>query len=266
MFCGLPLLPLYLWRVGKLSARWGIGLAVAWLLLASGIVATGDPETDATEDTSSKVADKPIPNEKKVVLLFVTDLKDGDSWVASDGKEYRLGLVNAPESNETCGQEARGFTSEYLDEGFTVDAYSTDTYSRTVAEVFDKDGHSLNVALAKSGLGNGKYLDEFRHENPDLGKRLDAAFAEAPKPECQISAEEAAAAAAAAAAEAQRKQQEAQRRQLVQEPGPSNCTPGYSPCLAPRADWDCGEIGHPVAVTGSDPYRLDRDGDGTGCD
>ena len=41
---------------------------------------------------------------------------------------------------------------------------------------------------------------------------------------------------------------------------------GYSPCLPIVADLNCPDIGHPVQVTGSDPYRLDRDHDGTGCD
>jgi hypothetical protein len=52
-----------------------------------------------------------------------------------------------------------------------------------------------------------------------------------------------------------------------------NCTPGYSPCLPPASDYDCrGGSGNgpkytgPVRVTGSDPYDLDRDGDGVGCD
>ena len=52
-----------------------------------------------------------------------------------------------------------------------------------------------------------------------------------------------------------------------------NCTSGYSPCLSPASDYDCaGGSGDgpkyvygPVRVTGSDPYDLDRDGDGIGC-
>jgi hypothetical protein len=54
---------------------------------------------------------------------------------------------------------------------------------------------------------------------------------------------------------------------------PRNCTPGYSPCLAPASDYDCrGGSGNgpkytgPIRVTGSDPYDLDRDGDGRACE
>jgi hypothetical protein len=54
----------------------------------------------------------------------------------------------------------------------------------------------------------------------------------------------------------------------------NNCTPGYSPCLAPASDYDCagGSGDGPkyvygtVRVTGSDPYGLDADGDGYGCE
>lgn len=53
----------------------------------------------------------------------------------------------------------------------------------------------------------------------------------------------------------------------------SGCTPGYSPCLPPASDYDCRggsgdgpEYTGPVRVTGSDPYDLDSDGDGFGCE
>jgi hypothetical protein len=53
-----------------------------------------------------------------------------------------------------------------------------------------------------------------------------------------------------------------------------NCTPGYSPCIPPGSDVDCaGGSGNgpryvqgPIRVTGSDPYGLDSDGDGIGCE
>lgn len=55
--------------------------------------------------------------------------------------------------------------------------------------------------------------------------------------------------------------------------GSTNCTPGYSPCLPPASDYDCigGSGDGPkytglVHVTGSDPYGLDADNDGLGCE
>lgn len=54
----------------------------------------------------------------------------------------------------------------------------------------------------------------------------------------------------------------------------TKCTPGYSPCLPPASDYDCAGgrgdgpkfVQGPVYVTGSDPYRLDADHDGVGCE
>ncbi|WP_286929719.1 MULTISPECIES: DUF2510 domain-containing protein [Aeromicrobium] len=203
--------------------------------------------TPSAEPTSTPDTE---PTEEPVVLLFVTDQKDGDSWVASDGKEYRLGLVNTPERNEQCGPEATAYTRKFLSNGFTVDAYTTDDHGRAVAEVRDEKGRSLNVKLAKNGLGDGRYLEQFRHENPELARRLDRALAAASVPACRKAAKPV---------------------PLVPQPRKkevpkSECMSGYSPCLRIVADLDCGEIGHPVKVTGSDPYRLDADGDGIGCD
>jgi len=56
-----------------------------------------------------------------------------------------------------------------------------------------------------------------------------------------------------------------------------NCTPGYSPCLPlGPSDYDCSggsgngpaytEPGVTYRVTGSDPYDLDSDNDGSGCE
>jgi micrococcal nuclease len=57
------------------------------------------------------------------------------------------------------------------------------------------------------------------------------------------------------------------------DPAPIDCQ-GYNPCLQPGPDVDCaGGSGNgpryvegPVSVSGSDPYGLDSDGDGMGCE
>lgn len=56
--------------------------------------------------------------------------------------------------------------------------------------------------------------------------------------------------------------------------GGGSCTSGYSPCLPPASDYDCAGgsgdgpeyVSGTVTVTGSDPYDLDADGDGYGCE
>jgi hypothetical protein len=53
--------------------------------------------------------------------------------------------------------------------------------------------------------------------------------------------------------------------------GGADCTPGYDPCIPPGPDVDCrGGGGNgpryvdgPVTVTGSDPYGLDGNNDGS---
>lgn len=62
-----------------------------------------------------------------------------------------------------------------------------------------------------------------------------------------------------------------QRRCRVEERAGSasaggGCHPGYSPCLPAVGDLDCADVSGPVRVLGDDPYRLDADGDGIGCD
>ncbi len=57
---------------------------------------------------------------------------------------------------------------------------------------------------------------------------------------------------------------------------PQNCTPGYSPYIPPGSDVDCRggsgngprytKRGVVYTVRGSDPYGLDADNDGKGCE
>lgn len=55
---------------------------------------------------------------------------------------------------------------------------------------------------------------------------------------------------------------------LVEDPGPTE-EDGSDPYAYPAwkgFDLDCADVGHRVKVTGADPHRLDRDGDGWGCE
>lgn len=51
------------------------------------------------------------------------------------------------------------------------------------------------------------------------------------------------------------------------QPSQPRCHPDYSGCLPIVGDLDCSQIGHPVRILhGRDPYGLDSDGDGMGCE
>ena len=112
-------------------------------------------------------------------LLHEAPHGDGDSWKDTAGREYRLGMVNAPEVTECYGAQATKERQRLLAGGFRADVYSKDRYGRGVSEVTLPDGTSLNVLLARTGFVDDRYLAQFRDEKPDLAKRLDAAFAEA---------------------------------------------------------------------------------------
>lgn len=46
-----------------------------------------------------------------------------------------------------------------------------------------------------------------------------------------------------------------------------NCSPDYDPCVPDVSyDLDCSDVGEQVTVVGNDPYGLDGDGDGIGCE
>jgi endonuclease YncB( thermonuclease family) len=145
--------------------------AVLMTALPACTATTGGPGTTATSRDRE--------------LLRVTDQKDGDSFEASDGREYRVGMIDTPEPGERCHDEATVFTRDFLADGFTADVYDEDGYGRAVAEVRDRDGRSLNIALARSGLAGDRYLDIFRDDAPDLAARLDRAFASADRPSCR---------------------------------------------------------------------------------
>ena len=193
---------------------------------------------------------------------------DGDSWHDTQGHEYRLGLVNAPETSECFGSEATQERRALTAGGFVADVYAQDRYGRSIAVVHTVDGRDLNVHLARHGFADDRYLAQFRDENPGLAARLDAAFA-------------------AARAEGRGLWgacRDSDQRQTPRQPPPDDttssgagCHPDYRTCVAVQGDGsglgtandlDCGALPGAVLLhePGVDPYRLDSDSDGTGCD
>ena len=189
---------------------------------------------------------------------------DGDSWRDTGGEEYRLGLVNAPEQDECFGDEATAERRRQVAGGFRADVYAVDRYGRGVSVVTTADGSNLNVHLARQGFVDDRYLADFRHEHPGLAAELDRAFAEARAQGRGLwsacAGEEVPTVPVQAAA-----------------PVGDGCHPDYVTCIPVLGDGsgnggandlDCGAVDGPVQArqAGVDPYRLDADGDGVGCD
>lgn len=207
----------------------------------------GSSSSASSSSSSSSSAGTSTATRKATVI-------DGDT-IDVGGVRIRVGLVNTPEKGEGCFDEATRFTSSFVSGGVTYDAYATDSYGRTVAEVFDDQGRSLNVAIAGSKLSDDRYYDQFAHENPDLARRVRAAYV-APRSDCFSGSTTTAAPQNAS----------------------SSCHPDYVTCIPIKGDGsgsptsndlDCGDIRKKVQLRkiGVDPYRLDgSDNDGWGCE
>lgn len=198
-------------------------------------------------------------------LLLLAPGGDGDSWRDTRGVEYRMGLINAPEYDECGGATATAYRKRRLADGFFARSYSTDRYGRRVSVIFTSGGANLNVEMARQGIANDRYLAQFRAENPALARQVDAAFAEAKAARrgvwgsCSASVAPRAVQPPAAA------------------PATGGCHPDYLTCIPVKGDGsgvgsgndlDCGDLRRVVQlrVPGRDPYRLDADGDGVGCE
>lgn len=224
--------------------------------------------TTAPQRKSPPSTSKPAP--ATAPLLTMAAGGDGDSWRDTSGVEYRMGLVNTPETNECGGAAATAYRKRALAAGFRAKPYATDGYGRTVSVILAANGVNLNVAMARDGIANDRYLERFRHENPALASQLDAAFREARAAGRGIWTTCSAAAPAP--------EPVAPQPVAPQSDAGSGCHPDYTTCIpvvgdgsgrGAANDLDCGEIGRTVHLRqiGRDPYRLDgNDKDGIGCE
>jgi len=128
---------------------------------------------------SVTVLDARRPGTPERSLLQPAPGGDGDSWRDTEGREYRLGLVNAPEVDACFGAEATAERQRLTEDGFRARVYARDRYGRGLSVVTLPDGRILNVHLARTGFADDRYLTRFRAEHAELAAQLEPAFAEA---------------------------------------------------------------------------------------
>jgi endonuclease YncB( thermonuclease family) len=215
------------------------------------------PSPTATKRASSSGA--------AAALLYAASGGDGDSWKDRQGREYRMGLINTPEYNECYGSTASAKRKAMTANGFRAKVYSTDSYGRRVAVITTASGVNLNIFLARHGYANDKYLDEFRYENQSLASKLDVAFAAAKREKAGLWGACGSGGSSGGSTSG------------TSGSSSSSCHPDYKTCIPIKGDGsgngqendlDCGDIGKPVYLRqiGVDPYRLDADSDGVGCE
>lgn len=251
-------------RVRQTAVAVGLMLCVLGCTGADGDVGEG-AGAGPSGPSDQVVASETVPDvSDDASLLMVAERKDGDSFLASDGVEYRVGLINTPERGECGGAEASAITYDLLAGGFTAQTYSSDVHGRSVARIMTSEG-DLGVLLAERGYADDRYLDQFRSENPAYAAELERAFATARQDDAGLYgtcwAEDA-------------------QRTVVPAGAPVThvgggrgyaCHPAYLECLPDGPDLDCAEVGHQVQLLGdADPFRLDGNSltatDGVGCD
>jgi micrococcal nuclease len=197
---------------------------------------------------------------------------DGDTIVLTSGQHVRLVQIDTPETHgkrECYGAQASAALRKLLPRGTKVRLVrdprldDRDSYGRLLRYVF-RGKTNLNLRLVARGAATVWF---FRGDRGRYAKQLLAAQKHARArrlglwkacPGTRVDPLDAATTGPAGGVAARPKPASA-----------AGCEPGYSPCLPVAGDLDCGEIAaalKPVHVTGSDPYRLDADGDGVGCE
>lgn len=259
-----------------------VAAALCWLAVALLAAACGATTTRATipkGPASSRAADQPSSRERTAAKrhrrhpprganAMLRRVVDGDTIVVSTGAYVRLLQIDTPElsSSECYSAQARAVLERLLPAGSRLRLVRdpaldrVDRYGRLLRYVY-RGRTNVNLAMVSRGAAAPYF---YRGDRGRFSGRILVLAVRAKRahrglwgacpgtqlePDAAVSSGTAGAAGGAGASA-------------------NGCEPGYSPCLPVAGDLDCADIPAsktPVHVTGSDPYRLDGNGDGLGC-
>jgi endonuclease YncB( thermonuclease family) len=255
---------------------------VLWLPVGLVVAACGTTTTRATVHrpaTGSSAADEPGSTKRAATArhdrrrprgaaVALRRVVDGDTIVVSSGAYVRFLQIDTPElaSDECYATQARAALERLLPSGSRLrlvrdpELDRADRYGRLLRYVY-RGRTNVNLAMVRRGAAAPYF---YRGDRGRFSNRLLALAVAAKRahrglwgacPGTRLEADAAVSSGAAGAAGGG-------------GAGSGGCEPGYSPCLPIAGDLDCADIPDsekPVRVTGSDPYRLDGNGDGLGC-
>lgn len=135
-----------------------------------------------------------------------------------------------------------------------------DKYGRILAYVFLQDGTNFNKYMISEGYAHEytynvpyKYQQEFKAAQTSASNADKGLWS---PDTCNGDTSSAAPASAAVAPKA-----------TAPAASASNCDPNYTPCIPNVSyDLDCDDVRQQVRVIGTDTHRLDKEGDGYGCE
>jgi micrococcal nuclease len=202
----------------------------------------------------------------------IDHVADGDTVVLSSGETIRLVQIDTPEvygDTECYGRQASALTESILPVGTRVRIATDpgldqrDRDGRTLAYVW-KGSSLVNLRLVREGAAapyfysgdEGRYAGQIFKAAVAARKAGRGLWSRCRKGSVPLRATRGVSTGPVNAP-----------RTFVAGRASSNCNPNYTPCVPNSAsDLNCADVGHSVKVVGSDPYNLDGDGDGSGCE
>lgn len=243
-----------------LSRSWTIPLVIAFGLPGlGGLGAIESPAMAGGEPPDPPKASSPTVVVHRVIDGDTLDVR-GDGRIVPKDKLVRVRLleIDAPERGTCYAKPATARTRALLPRDSTAlvvhDDRLKDRYGRYLLYLWNEKKVFVNKSLVRSGHAdavlfqpNDKYWSTISRAEKaarQAGAGLWSACPGAPKPP-----------------------QTPKPPDTPPPPPPSPANPGLPP--GPPAgipDLDCSDLPGPVWVGSDDPHRLDRDGDGIGCD
>lgn len=245
-----------------------------------------DPETDPAGLASPPTARTESPAETTPPAPEAVDqptswrvarVIDGDTvevMAAGQTETIRLLGLDTPETVdprrpvECFGRQASDQAKKLLlDQSVRLESDPTqgerDGFGRLLRYIFLPDGRNYSLEMIRQGYGH-EYTHNVPHKYQAEFKQAEAQARAGQKglwsPEaCPVQANE--------------PDETSDDDSIAVKPDPletagDGCHPAYSPCLAIVDDLNCKDVDGPITVLrlGDDPYRLDGDNDGIGCE
>lgn len=240
----------------------------------------GTPAETAPSDTrvgTPAETAPPADDEATVVRIVDGDTLDvrGDGGVLPAGEVVRVRLlaIDAPEKGDCFARQATARLRVLLPPGSEVryerDVDLLDRYDRYLLYLWNGRGVFVNASLVRSGHAEARLYppndarwSEISRDGAAAEKGHAGLWGACPTPEPEKTEPRKPAQKKPAPDKSPPKPQP-----LVPEVPKQNNPAGLPP--GPPAgvpDVDCSDLSGPVWVGSADPHRLDRDGDGIGCD